>query len=63
MTPPPVTVEVVCPSCNGAGCVEAPPRYRVPCDTCEGLGSCTARLVSHDETRDTEPAPPMREEP
>jgi RecJ-like exonuclease len=59
MTPPAVLVEVHCPACDGAGCVEAPPRYRVPCDTCQGLGSCTARLVSHEEMADTDPAPPM----
>lgn len=62
MTPPHVLVEVHCPACDGAGCVEAPPRYRVPCDTCHGLGSCTARLVSHEETADTDPAPPMVDE-
>lgn len=56
---PPVTVEVVCPSCDGVGCREVPPRYRVPCDTCEGLGSCTARLLSAEEAADTVPPPPQ----
>ena len=62
MTPPHVLVEVHCPACDGAGCVEAPPRYRVPCDTCGGLGQCVARLVSHEETADTDPAPPPDDE-
>lgn len=62
MSPPAdVLVEVHCPACKGEGFTVAPPRYRTPCDTCGGLGQCVARIVSHEETADTDPAPPMTE--
>lgn len=58
MSSPPVLVVVVCPSCSGCGCTEAPPRYRMPCDTCGGSGRCSAQLAEGDDVADTERPPP-----
>jgi DnaJ-class molecular chaperone len=65
---PPVTIDVVCPACDGAGCaivVRLPaPCEHVACALCHGRGEVEARLaeVAAEAMADTERPTPDDDE-